>query len=106
MTFGKGGGIIDVAEEEKRGTVHHLRSILCKGLKQGTVKHVLALIGKPCYTFGELADHVFEKGISENGVRTLSDSIGISVCLLPQLFRALLHGGHLLTQGIELAVSL
>ena len=75
-------------------------------MKQGTVKHVLSLIGKPCYTFGELADHVFEKGISENGVRTLSDRLGLSACLLPQLLRALLQGGHLLTQVIELAVSL
>lgn len=38
-------------------------------MKQGTVKHILAIIGKLCHTFGELAGHVFKKGTSEHGVR-------------------------------------
>ena len=106
MGFGKGGGIVDEAEEEKGGTVHDLCAPLDEGQEEGVVEGFPILFGDEGEAVGELFHDVLQEGVSEQGVRTEADSVGVALCLLTQFVGALPCGSHLLTEGVELAIGL
>ena len=105
MCFGKGGGIIDHAQEQQRSAVHDLFPLFRYGLYKSAVKHLPFRAGHPCRKVTELIHHILQHRVLEQTVHFGMDITGVFVGFFLEMFRPLLNGIHVLFEVGQLSVS-